>query len=127
MGFYNILLRYKLLCLSIACQLGNQECLAEAKRQFSIWKNSADAYEKNPIDPDYQAAIIGFGIDNKEDLEFLQNITKLEKEKENAWNDYKTRLAIAAQLYNSYKEKPKQKNATETETEIETENFRIER
>ena len=99
--------------------------MAEAKRQFSIWKNSADAYEKNTIDPDYQAAIIGFGIDNNEDLEFLQNVTKLENEKENAWNDYKTRLALAAQLYNSYKGKQKQKNATETE--IETENFRIER
>ena len=107
--------------------MGNQECLAEAKRQFSIWKNSADAYEKNPIDPNYQAAIIGFGVDNKEDLEFLQNITKLEKEKENAWNDYKTRLALAEQLYNSYKGKQKQKNATETDFETETENLRKER
>ena len=64
-----------------------------------MWKNSKDAYERNPIEPDYQVTFISFGIDDKEDLEFLQKILKLENDKDKAWNPYKERLVNSEKSY----------------------------
>ena len=65
----------------------------EARRQFSMWKNSKDGFERNPIEPHYQVTFISFGINDKEDLEFLKKIRNLEEGKDwKAWNHYKKRI-----------------------------------
>ena len=74
----------------------------EARRQFQMWKNAKDGFKRNPIDPNYQVTFIAFGMNDKDDLEFLKKILKLEDGKDQAWTVYKERLAKAKKFYYSH-------------------------
>ena len=39
-----------------------QKCLTEAEQKFNMWKQSEDPDGEIPIDPNYQATLIVFGI-----------------------------------------------------------------
>ena len=72
-----------------------------AKKEFLKWKNSKDSHVRNPIDPDYQVAMITFGMEGNEDLEFLQKMREKEDEKNLPFNPYSSRLALAENFYES--------------------------
>ena len=87
-----------------------------AKKQFLKWKNSKDSHVRNPIDLDYQVAMITFGMEGNEDLEFLQKMREKEDEKNLPFNPYSSRLALAENFYESL---PKKKTPFEHESSID--------
>ena len=63
----------------LSCFAHNKQCLEEARKQFQIWKQSADRIKTNTIPVDYQITIIAFGIASGTSEEIEQNAESVEE------------------------------------------------